>query len=94
MKKSESAWRVFWLKFVHVWRKSWTVPVLVYQRTLSFDHGPLRFLAPYGACPFYPTCSAYAVEAVLRYGVVKGYFLSVGRICRCHPWTQGGVDHP
>ena len=44
------------------------------------------------ACRFEPTCSAYALEAFERYGVVKGLRLTVSRILRCHPFRSGGYD--
>ncbi|MGE5516954.1 MAG: membrane protein insertion efficiency factor YidD [Bacteroidota bacterium] len=44
------------------------------------------------ACRFTPTCSAYAMEAVARHGAVKGGWLAVHRVCRCHPWNEGGYD--
>ena len=43
-------------------------------------------------CRYYPTCSAYADEAIRRYGVVRGGGLAVRRLCRCHPWGGHGVD--
>ncbi|HHW10860.1 MAG TPA: membrane protein insertion efficiency factor YidD [Firmicutes bacterium] len=43
-------------------------------------------------CRFYPTCSAYALEAVTRYGVWKGGRMAAGRLLRCHPWHPGGYD--
>jgi uncharacterized protein len=56
----------------------------VYRRLLS----PL--LPP--ACRFYPSCSAYAAEAVRRYGAGKGAILTVKRVARCHPLCEGGID--
>ncbi|HYS81734.1 MAG TPA: membrane protein insertion efficiency factor YidD [Anaeromyxobacteraceae bacterium] len=44
------------------------------------------------ACRFYPTCSSYAAEAVRRHGALKGSFLTVKRLARCHPFCEGGVD--
>lgn len=44
------------------------------------------------SCRFYPTCSAYALEAVTRYGALKGSWLSLRRILRCHPMNPGGFD--
>jgi putative membrane protein insertion efficiency factor len=44
-------------------------------------------------CRFYPSCSAYAVTALTRFGVLKGSWLTVRRLARCHPWNPGGVDH-
>ncbi|MBQ0108477.1 MAG: membrane protein insertion efficiency factor YidD [Phascolarctobacterium sp.] len=43
-------------------------------------------------CRFYPTCSAYGIEAITKYGAVKGGWLTVKRICRCHPFNPGGYD--
>lgn len=44
------------------------------------------------SCRFYPSCSAYAMEALAKHGAVKGTWLTTARICRCHPWNDGGVD--
>ena len=43
-------------------------------------------------CRYYPSCSAYALEAVEVHGSVRGSWLAVRRLARCHPWTPGGVD--
>ncbi len=43
-------------------------------------------------CRYYPTCSAYAIEAIEKYGAGKGLWLAVKRLCRCHPFHPGGVD--
>ena len=55
-----------------------------YQLLLSPLLGP--------RCRFYPSCSAYAIEALTGHGVVRGSFLAVRRLLRCHPWNPGGVD--
>lgn len=44
-------------------------------------------------CRFFPSCSAYALEAITVHGAVKGSWLAVRRLARCHPWNAGGVDH-
>ncbi|KAA1426764.1 membrane protein insertion efficiency factor YidD [Nocardioides antri] len=44
-------------------------------------------------CRYYPSCSAYALEAVRTHGSIKGSWLAVRRVARCHPWAAGGVDH-
>ena len=43
-------------------------------------------------CRFHPTCSNYAIEALERHGALKGTILSSRRICKCHPWSAGGID--
>ncbi len=43
-------------------------------------------------CRFYPTCSVYAKQAIEKYGVTKGVWLGIKRICRCHPFNSGGYD--
>ena len=59
-------------------------PILAYRLLLS------PFLAP--TCRYYPTCSAYAEEALERHGAARGSWLATKRICRCHPWASGGYD--
>ena len=66
--------------------------IRLYQRTLSLDHGPLRFLRLLGQCRYYPTCSQYTHQAITKYGVIKGGVMGARRIARCHPWAQGGHD--
>ena len=58
--------------------------IKVYQRTLS------RVMPP--SCRFYPSCSEYGVQALQKYGVFKGGWLTVKRIARCHPFNPGGYD--
>lgn len=59
--------------------------VRFYRRVLSPMKPP--------CCRFYPTCSAYALEAISRFGAIRGTFLAVKRLSRCHPWNIGGVDY-
>lgn len=56
-----------------------------YQLVISPYLGP--------TCRYYPSCSAYAVEALRVHGAIKGSWLAVRRLLRCHPWSPGGVDH-
>ena len=49
-------------------------------------------LGPRGVCRFTPTCSQYAKEAITKYGVLKGGWLSVVRLSKCHPFHAGGYD--
>jgi len=44
------------------------------------------------ACRYVPTCSEYAIEAVERFGVLRGGLLALGRLLRCHPFVKGGYD--
>lgn len=55
-----------------------------YQTFISPLHGP--------CCRFTPTCSEYALQALQKYGVLKGSWLAVKRICKCHPFHKGGYD--
>ena len=59
--------------------------IRLYQMTIS------RGL-PENTCRFYPTCSCYAQDALRRHGALKGSWLAVRRIGRCHPWNPGGYD--
>lgn len=59
--------------------------VRAYQLLISPLLGP--------TCKFYPSCSAYAVTALRRFGPIKGTWLAARRLGRCHPWSDGGVDH-
>lgn len=43
-------------------------------------------------CRFYPTCSHYALEAIEVHGALKGSWLALRRVLRCHPWNAGGLD--
>jgi uncharacterized protein len=45
-------------------------------------------------CRYYPSCSAYAEAVISHYGALRGGLLAVRRVLRCHPWSDGGVDHP
>jgi len=65
-------------------RKIFVLPIRFYQ----------RFLSPFlpRRCRFYPSCSQYALEAILRYGIFRGSFLALRRLLRCGPWHPGGYD--
>lgn len=53
-----------------------------------------RFVSPIlpPSCRYWPTCSQYALQAVQKYGVLKGGLLGAWRIIRCNPWSKGGID--
>lgn len=61
-------------------------PIRVYQKTLSPLLGPV--------CRFYPSCSNYTIEAIRKYGPVRGLWKGIRRVSRCHPWNPGGYDPP
>lgn len=65
-------------------RKLLILAVRGYQLTLSPILG--------GACRYYPSCSAYAIEALERHGALRGGWLALRRIGRCHPFRPGGFD--
>ncbi len=44
------------------------------------------------SCRFYPSCSSYSIEAIDKYGAIKGGWLAAKRISRCHPYNNGGYD--
>jgi putative membrane protein insertion efficiency factor len=58
--------------------------IKLYQGTISQVTPP--------SCRYVPTCSHYALEAIGKYGLIKGGWLAVKRIGRCHPWSSGGHD--
>lgn len=61
---------------------------------LLFIRGYRTLISPMlpRSCRFYPTCSAYATEAITRHGAIKGSYLSIRRILKCHPWGGSGFD--
>ncbi|MFC2604169.1 MAG: membrane protein insertion efficiency factor YidD [Bacteroidota bacterium] len=60
------------------------LPIVFYQKAIS----PML---P-ASCRYTPTCSQYAIEAIRKHGIVKGSFLAIRRILRCHPWGGHGYD--
>jgi putative membrane protein insertion efficiency factor len=65
-------------------RRVVTLPIVLYQRFVS-PALPRR-------CKYEPTCSAYALQALGRYGVIRGVVLTVWRLLRCNPFSHGGYD--
>jgi putative membrane protein insertion efficiency factor len=60
------------------------LPIRAYQRLIS------PFLGQH--CKYYPSCSEYAVQAVQRFGILRGLVLAGWRLLRCNPWSDGGYD--
>jgi putative membrane protein insertion efficiency factor len=61
---------------------------------LLFLRGYQLLLSPFfgNCCRFYPSCSEYACQAIEKHGVLKGAFLTLKRLIKCHPWHRGGLD--
>ncbi|MDR1800558.1 MAG: membrane protein insertion efficiency factor YidD [Lachnospiraceae bacterium] len=59
---------------------------------IRFYRKHLSGLKGFSSCIYYPTCSQYALEAIEKYGALKGMFLATKRILRCHPFAKGGYD--
>jgi hypothetical protein len=68
--------------------------LLILIRVYRWVGSPLKrfLLGPGSGCRFVPTCSAYAMEAIDRHGSARGSVLTLGRLCRCHPWGGSGHD--
>jgi len=56
----------------------------------AWQLGPSRILPP--SCRYYPSCSQYAIEAIGKYGALKGGWMATNRLMRCHPWGGHGHD--
>ncbi|TNF69028.1 MAG: membrane protein insertion efficiency factor YidD [Gammaproteobacteria bacterium] len=65
-------------------RKVIIIPIIIYRYTISPVLGP--------RCRFYPSCSRYSIDAIVRFGILYGLFLSIKRLLKCHPCHQGGFD--
>jgi putative membrane protein insertion efficiency factor len=65
-------------------RRLMVLPLTLYQRFIS----PLLPQS----CRFYPSCSEYARQAILKHGLLKGSWLAMRRLARCHPLSEGGYD--
>ena len=61
-----------------------TLPIKLYQKTVS----PLTG----GRCKYHPSCSEYAVQAITKFGILRGLVLAGWRLLRCNPWSRGGFD--
>ncbi|MBR5808308.1 MAG: membrane protein insertion efficiency factor YidD [Alistipes sp.] len=80
--------REFWKNFASSCRRIVALPFIglirFYQKCISPLTPP--------ACRYTPTCSQYGIEAIRKYGIIKGGWLTIKRISRCHPWGGSGYD--
>lgn len=77
-----------WSKFQSAFKRLLTLPLLGLVRFYQYCISPLT--PP--SCRYTPTCSQYAVEALKKYGPLKGGWLTLKRLSRCHPWGGSGYD--
>ena len=67
--------------------------IKIYQKVLSPDSGlPNKLGLTKKTCRFFPTCSEYTIQAVEKYGVLKGLYKGFRRVLRCHPWQKKHID--
>lgn len=78
----------FWAKLVAICKRVCVAPLLLLVRFYQ------KFISPLTppSCRYTPTCSQYAVEALRKYGPIKGSWLTIKRLSRCHPWGGSGYD--
>ena len=78
----------FWSKSRKLCKWLFTLPLLALEKFYQYCISPLT--PP--SCRYVPTCSQYAVEALRKYGPIKGCWLTLKRLSRCHPWGGSGYD--
>jgi putative membrane protein insertion efficiency factor len=78
----------FWQTLLHAVKRLLTLPLLLLVRFYQLCISPLK--PP--SCRYTPTCSQYAIEALRKYGPIKGVYLTIRRLLRCHPWGGSGYD--
>lgn len=67
--------------------------IRLYQKTAFFHKAFFKtFFLTDSVCRFTPTCSEYTYQAISKYGSIKGLFIGLARILKCHPWNKGGYD--
>ena len=73
---------------------SFSCKIIIVQTIIKLLRAYQYILSPLlGAnCRFYPSCSSYTIQAIETFGLIKGSYLAVKRISKCHPWHPGGID--
>lgn len=68
--------------------------LLLAKPLIGFVWGYKKLISPLLApsCIYYPSCSDYSRQALIRHGLVGGAYLTISRLLRCHPWRQSGID--
>ncbi|MEE0863812.1 MAG: membrane protein insertion efficiency factor YidD [Alistipes sp.] len=77
-----------WQRLSSIVRRVFTLPLILLVRFYQLCLSPLK--PP--TCRFTPTCSQYAIEALRKHGPIKGLYLTIRRLLRCHPWGGSGYD--
>ena len=88
MQKSNTPSNEFWRRLLQGCKWLFTLPLILLVRFYKLCISPLT--PP--SCRFTPTCSQYALEALKKYGPLKGGWLTLKRLARCHPWGGHGHD--
>lgn len=78
----------FWQRLLSLVKRLLSYPLILLVRFYQVCLSPLK--PP--SCRFTPTCSQYAIEALRKHGPIKGLYLTVRRLLRCHPWGGSGYD--
>ncbi|MBO7313096.1 MAG: membrane protein insertion efficiency factor YidD [Alistipes sp.] len=78
----------FWQRSLSAVKRLLALPFIILVRFYQLCISPLK--PP--SCRFTPTCSQYAIEALCKHGPIKGLYLTVRRLLRCHPWGGSGYD--
>lgn len=74
-------------------RYVWRIPATILKLLVRFYQVAISPMLGRN-CKFHPSCSSYMIQAIEKYGAVRGAIKGIYRICRCHPWSDGGEDYP
>jgi putative component of membrane protein insertase Oxa1/YidC/SpoIIIJ protein YidD len=69
--------------------------VIFYQKLFSPDYSFwAKWVKWQGHCKYHPSCSEYMKKSLQKYGLIRGFLKGMWRVCRCNPWSDGGIDMP